>query len=79
MKNDLPIVLLHGSATGSQSWAAVRSGLEAQGTKVLAPDMLGYDRSSGAVSLLTGVPPMSVEDFVRAHRNDFMKADAREP
>lgn len=38
-----------------------------------------YDRSSGDVSLLTGVPPMSVEDFVHAHRNDFMKADARKP
>jgi hypothetical protein len=31
------------------------------------------------VNLLTGVPPMSIEDFVRAHRNDFLKADARKP
>ncbi|WP_407151952.1 NmrA family NAD(P)-binding protein [Bradyrhizobium sp. ORS 86] len=38
-----------------------------------------YDRSSGDVDLLTGVPPMSIEDFVRAHQNDFLKADARKP
>jgi uncharacterized protein YbjT (DUF2867 family) len=38
-----------------------------------------YDRSSDDVKLLTGVPPMSIEDFVRAHRDDFMKADARRP
>ncbi|SAK79212.1 NmrA family protein [Caballeronia fortuita] len=38
-----------------------------------------YDRSSGDVKLLTGLPPMSIEDFVRAHRNDFLKADARKP
>jgi uncharacterized protein YbjT (DUF2867 family) len=38
-----------------------------------------YDRSSGDVNLLTGVSPMSIEDFVRAHRNDFLKADARKP
>jgi hypothetical protein len=36
-----------------------------------------YDRSSGDVNLLTGVSPMSIEDFVRAHQNDFLKADAR--
>jgi pimeloyl-ACP methyl ester carboxylesterase len=45
MTNDLPIVLLHGSATGSHSWGAVRTGLEARGARVLAPDMLGYGRS----------------------------------
>jgi uncharacterized protein YbjT (DUF2867 family) len=33
-----------------------------------------YDRSSDNVKLLTGVPPMSVEDFVRAHQSDFTKA-----
>jgi len=33
-----------------------------------------YDRSSGDVELLTGVPPMSIEDFVRMHQNDFTKA-----
>jgi len=42
MTDDLPIVLLHGSATGSYSWAAVRMGLEAHGSMVAAPDMLGY-------------------------------------
>ncbi|MEX3959081.1 alpha/beta fold hydrolase [Trinickia sp. EG282A] len=45
MTADLPIVLLHGSATGSHSWAAVRTSLEAHGARVLAPDMLGYGRS----------------------------------
>ena len=45
MTDDLPIVLLHGSASGSHSWAAVRKGLEAHGASVLAPDMLGYGRS----------------------------------
>jgi pimeloyl-ACP methyl ester carboxylesterase len=45
MTDELSIVLLHGSATGSYSWAAVRSGLEAYGATVLAPDMLGYGRS----------------------------------
>ncbi|MCK1304724.1 MULTISPECIES: alpha/beta fold hydrolase [unclassified Bradyrhizobium] len=45
MTDDLPIVLLHGSATGSHSWAAVRMGLEARGARALAPDMLGYGRS----------------------------------
>src|SRR3954465_7658517 len=45
MTDDLPIVLLHGSLTGSHSWAAVRTGLEAHGARVLAPDMLGYGRS----------------------------------
>lgn len=45
MTDDLPIVLLHGSATGSHSWAAVRRGLEARGARVVAPDMLGYGRS----------------------------------
>jgi uncharacterized protein YbjT (DUF2867 family) len=38
-----------------------------------------YDRSSGDVNLLTGMPPVSIEDFVRAHQNDFLKADARKP
>jgi uncharacterized protein YbjT (DUF2867 family) len=38
-----------------------------------------YDRSSDDVNLLTGVSPMSVEEFVRAHRDDFQKADARKP
>lgn len=38
-----------------------------------------YDRFSGDVKLLTGVSPMSIEDFVRAHQNDFLKADARKP
>ncbi|OAI58969.1 hydrogenase expression protein [Ralstonia solanacearum] len=45
MTDALPIVLLHGSATGSTSWAAVRTGLEAHGATVLVPDMLGYGRS----------------------------------
>jgi pimeloyl-ACP methyl ester carboxylesterase len=45
MTDGLPIVLLHGSATGSYSWAAVRTGLEAHGATVLVPDMLGYGRS----------------------------------
>jgi pimeloyl-ACP methyl ester carboxylesterase len=45
MSDELPIVLLHGSATGSYSWAAVRTGLEAYGATVVAPDMLGYGRS----------------------------------
>ena len=45
MTDDLPIVLLHGSATGSHSWAAVRTGLEAHGAMVVVPDMLGYGRS----------------------------------
>ncbi|MVT55230.1 alpha/beta fold hydrolase [Bradyrhizobium yuanmingense] len=45
MTNDLPIVLLHGSLTGSYSWTAVRTGLEAHGARVLAPDMLGYGQS----------------------------------
>jgi hypothetical protein len=31
------------------------------------------------VKLLTGVSPMSIEDFVRAHQNDFVKTDARKP
>ncbi len=48
MTNDLPIVLLHGSATGPHSWGAVRTGLEARGARVLAPDMLGYGRSPAA-------------------------------
>ncbi|MCK1571591.1 hypothetical protein IVB09_07815 [Bradyrhizobium sp. 174] len=38
-----------------------------------------YDRSSDDVNLLTGVSPMSIEDFVRAHQDDFQKADARKP
>jgi len=29
-----------------------------------------YDRSSDDVSLLTSVPPLSIEDFVRAHQSD---------
>lgn len=33
-----------------------------------------YDRFSDNVKLLTGVPPMSVEDFVRSHQSDFRKA-----
>ncbi len=45
MTNDLPIVLLHGSATGSTSWVPVRTGLEAFGARVVVPDMLGYGRS----------------------------------
>jgi pimeloyl-ACP methyl ester carboxylesterase len=45
MTDELSIVLLHGSANGSYSWAAVRSGLEAYGATVVAPDMLGYGRS----------------------------------
>jgi pimeloyl-ACP methyl ester carboxylesterase len=45
MTDELPIVLLHGSATGSYSWAAVRTGLEAHGAMVVVPDMLGYGRS----------------------------------
>lgn len=45
MTDGLPIVLLHGSATGSHSWAAVRTGLEAYGAAVVAPDMVGYGRS----------------------------------
>jgi pimeloyl-ACP methyl ester carboxylesterase len=45
MTDGLPLVLLHGSATGSYSWAAVRTGLEAHGATVLVPDMLGYGRS----------------------------------
>jgi uncharacterized protein YbjT (DUF2867 family) len=36
-----------------------------------------YDRSSDDVNLLTGVSPMSIETFVRAHQEDFQKADAR--
>jgi hypothetical protein len=27
--------------------------------------------------LLTGVSPMSIEDYVSTHRDDFLKADAR--
>lgn len=38
-----------------------------------------YDRSSDDVNLLTGVSPMSIEDFVRAHQDDFQKPDARKP
>ncbi len=38
-----------------------------------------HDRSSGDVNLLTGVSPMSIEDFVRAHQNDFLKADVHMP
>lgn len=38
-----------------------------------------YDRSSDDVKLLTGVSPMSIEDFVRAHQNDFVKVNARKP
>lgn len=45
--NDFPIVL-HGSETSSHSWGAVRTGLEACGARVLAPDMLGYGRSPAA-------------------------------
>lgn len=33
-----------------------------------------YDRFSDQVNLLTGVPPMSVEDFVRLHQSDFTRA-----
>jgi len=33
-----------------------------------------YDRFSDHVNLLTGVPPMSVEDFVRLHQSDFTRA-----
>ena len=38
-----------------------------------------YDRSSNDVKLLTGVPPMSIEDFVRVHQDDFKKAEAHKP
>lgn len=38
-----------------------------------------YDRSSDHVNLLTGLPPMSIEDFARAHRDDFSKADGCGP
>lgn len=38
-----------------------------------------YNRSSDDVKLLTGVPPISIEDFVRLHQNDFVKSDARKP
>jgi len=46
MTDELPIVLLHGSATGSYSWAAVHTGLEAHGAMVVVPDMPGYGRSA---------------------------------
>jgi len=36
MTDELPIVLLHGSATGSYSWAAVRMGV-VQGIDYLEP------------------------------------------
>jgi pimeloyl-ACP methyl ester carboxylesterase len=45
LTDELPIVLLHGSATGYYSWAAVRTGLEAHGAMVMVPDMLRYGRS----------------------------------
>ncbi|MGJ7497352.1 hypothetical protein ACSFA8_20030 [Variovorax sp. RT4R15] len=38
-----------------------------------------YDRSSDNVKLLTGVPPMSVEDFVRKHQSDFAEAPEQQP
>lgn len=40
-----PIVLLHGSATGSYSWGVIRHALVTSGADVLAPDMLGYGRA----------------------------------
>jgi pimeloyl-ACP methyl ester carboxylesterase len=39
------IVLLHGSATGSASWAPVAKALTASRATVFAPDMLGYGLS----------------------------------
>jgi len=42
--NDFPIVLLHVSATSCNSRGTVRTGQEASGAGVLAPDMLGYGR-----------------------------------
>ena len=38
-----------------------------------------YDRSSDDVTLLTGVSPLSIEDFVRAHQSDFTKAREQRP
>jgi hypothetical protein len=38
-----------------------------------------YDRSSDDVEFLTGVPPLSIEDFVRTHRSDFTKAHEQRP
>jgi uncharacterized protein YbjT (DUF2867 family) len=35
-----------------------------------------YDRFSDNVKLLTGVPSMSIEDFVRSHQGDFTKTAA---
>lgn len=35
-----------------------------------------YNRFTDDVKMLTGVAPMSIEDFVRAHRDEFLKADA---
>ena len=34
---------------------------------------------SNDVKLPARVPPMSLEDFVRAHQDDFTKADAHKP
>jgi uncharacterized protein YbjT (DUF2867 family) len=38
-----------------------------------------YDRFSDDVRLLTGVPPLSIEDFVRVHQRDFTKAQEQRP
>ena len=35
MTDELPIVLLHGSATGSYSWAAVRKGFHTRGARIV--------------------------------------------
>ena len=39
------VVLLHGSANGSYSWGQVRRLLAPTGSRLLAPDMLGYGRA----------------------------------
>ena len=38
-------MLLHGSATGSSSWAPVAASLASFGARVFAPDLIGYGRS----------------------------------
>ena len=49
MTDDLPIVLLHGSATGSYSWAAVRMGV-VQGIDYLERNLRRFRRPARATS-----------------------------
>ena len=43
MTDELPIVLLHGSATGSYSWAAVRMGFHTRAARIVQDHSLSVN------------------------------------